>query len=175
MTLRHRLPVSFFASLLLAACAGPVPGGGAAETTLPLNRAWVDGRQVQYVTTDISDAAMAREAGVNFVPRLAQAIPAPGRPSVVERVYKFPGREQISVFQSAPLPTGGANADRSYSPLWRIVMVRWRQPAAVRELRSEEQVLAAEERGELALQITDIVANCPIVRSVDGQSLKGVR
>jgi len=162
------------ASALLAACAAPGPVG-VAETTLPLNRAWVDGRRVEYVTTDLSDAGMAREAGANFVPRLAQAIPAPGRPSIVERVYKFPGKEQISVFQSAPLPTGGANADRSYSPLWRIVMVRWRQPAAVRELRSEEEVLAAQERGELALQITDIVANCPIIRSVDGLALKGVR
>jgi len=57
--------------------------------------------------TDISDAGMAREAGANFVPRLALAIPAPGRPSLVERVYKFPGKEQISVFQSAPLPTAG--------------------------------------------------------------------
>jgi len=171
----HLLPALFLASLLLAACAGPVPGSVAAETTLPLNRAWVDGRQVQYITTDISDAGMARVAGANFVPRLALAIPAPGRPSIVERVYKFPGKEQISVFQSAPLPTGGANADRSYSPLWRIVMVRWLRPAAVRELRSEEEVLAAEERGELALQITGIVANCPITRSVDGLALKGVR
>ncbi|MDZ4076685.1 MAG: hypothetical protein U1E04_18265 [Hylemonella sp.] len=172
---RHLLPVFLAASLLLAACAGPAPGSGATQTVLPLNRAWVDGRGVEYVTTDISDAGMAREAGANFVPRLALAIPAPGRPSIVERVYKFPGKEQISVFQSAPLPTGGANADRSYSPLWRIVMVRWLQPAAVRELRSEEEVLAAQERGELALQVTDIVANCPITRSVDGLTLKGLR
>jgi hypothetical protein len=79
------------------------------------------------------------------------------------------------VFQSAPLPTGGANADRSYSPLWRMVLVRWLKPGAVRELRSEEEVLAAQERGDLALEVTDIVVNCPITRSVDGLALKGVR
>jgi hypothetical protein len=159
-------------AVLLAACATPAPG---AETTLPLRRAWVDGRPVEYVTTDISDEAMALQEGVNHVPRLAQAIPAPGRPSLVERVYKFPQGEQISVFQSAPLPTGGANADRSYSPLWRLVMVRWLKPAAARELRSEEEILAAQERGELSLELTGIVANCPITRSVDGLPLKGAR
>lgn len=76
-----------------------------------------------------------------------RAAPGPGRPSLVERVYKFPQGELISVFQSAPLPTGGANADRIYSRLWRLVMVRWLQPAAVRELRSEEEILAAQDRG----------------------------
>ena len=172
---RLLLPLFFASALLLGACAGPTPGLGAAETTLPLHRAWVEGRQVEYVTTDISDATMARQEGVNYVPRLAQAIPAPGRPSLVERVYKFVNGEQITVFQSAPLPTGGANADRSYSPLWRMVLVRWLKPAAVRELRSEEEVLAAQERGDLALEVTDIVVNCPITRSVDGLALKGVR
>ncbi len=154
----------------LAGCAA-----GPAEVRLPLHRAWVDGRQVDYVTTDISDAAMARQEGVNHVPRLALALGAPGRPSVTERVYKFVNGEQITVFQSAPLPAGGANADPNYSPLWRMVLVRWARPSSVRELRSEEQILAAQERGELALEVTDIVVNCPITRSVDGQALRGVR
>jgi len=172
---RLLLPLFFASALLLSACANPAPGQGATQTTLPLHRAWVEGRQVEYVTTDISDAGMARQEGVNHVPRLALAIPAPGRPSLVERVYKFVNGEQITVFQSAPLPTGGANVDRSYSPLWRMVLVRWLRPGAVRELRSEEEVLAAQERGDIALEVTDIVVNCPITRSVDGLALKGVR
>lgn len=174
MPRRHFLSAGLLICLLLAACAAPGPGG-VAETTLPLHRAWVDGRQVEYVTTDISDATMARREGVNHVPRLALALGAPGRPGVTERVYKFVDGEQITVFQSAPLPTGGANADPNYSPLWRMVLVRWLRPTALRELRSEEQVLAAQERGELSLEVTDIVVNCPITRSVDGLALRGVR
>lgn len=143
--------------------------------SLPLNRAWVDGRRVEYVTTDISDPAMARTLGVNWVPRLAQALPAPGRPSVVERVYKFADASQITVFQSAPSPTGAANADASYSPLWRLVLVRWKRPATAHELTSEEQILRAEEASELSLQVTDIVINCPITRSVDGRAIQGAR
>ena len=164
-----RLPGAAAALLWLAGCAS-----GPAEVRLPLHRAWVDGQQVEYVTTDISDAAMARQEGVNHVPRLALALGGPGRPSATERVYKFINGEQITVFQSAPRPAGGANADTSYSPLWRMVLVRWQGPAAVRELRSEEQVLAAQERGEVSLEVTDIVVNCPVTRSADGQALKGV-
>lgn len=164
-----RVLISVLALLGLVGCAS-----GPAEVRLPLHRAWVDGRQVEYVTTDISDAAMARQEGVNHVPRLALALGGPGRPAVTERVYKFVNGEQITVFQSAPLPTGGANADVNYSPLWRMVLVRWLRPDALRELRSEEQVLAAQERGDVALEVTGIVVNCPITRSVDGQALRGV-
>lgn len=135
----------------------------------------MEGRKVEYITTDVSDPAMARMLGVNLVPRLADTISGPGRTSVVERVYKFAGNEQISVFQSAPSPTGATNTDRGYSPLWRVVMVRWLRPSAIRELRSEEQVLAAADKGDLALDVTDIVVNCPITRSLDGLPLKGVR
>lgn len=167
--LRWRLVLCFML-LGLAGCAS-----GPAEVRLPLRQAWVDGRQVDYVTTDISDATMARMEGVNHVPRLAQALGSPGRPGVTERVYKFVNGEQITVFQSAPRPAGGANADPNYSPLWRMVLVRWLRPAALRELRSEEELLAAQERGDVSLEVTDIVVNCPVVRLADGQALRGVR
>jgi hypothetical protein len=160
---------------MLTACASPVSDGDRTEIVLPLKRAWVDGRKVAYITTDVSDAAMARKAGANFVPRLADAIPKAGQSSVLERVYQFPGGEQVSIFQSAPMPAGPANADRNYSPLWRIVMVRWHIPDRVRELKSEEELLAAEDKGEVTLNITNVVANCPVVRAVEGQALQGGR
>jgi hypothetical protein len=163
------------AAMLLAACAHPFFDVGRTETALPLARAWVDGRQVQYVSTDASDAGMAAMMGINHVPRLADAITGPGRPSILERVYKFERDAQISVFQSAPSPAGAQNRDRAYSPLWRVVMVRWLRPAAARELRSEEEVLAAADRADVALDVTNIVINCPITRSADGLPLRGVR
>lgn len=113
--------------LLISACGSLTGVGRSPVVTLPLNFAWMEGRKVEYVTTDISDSAMAHALGVNFVPRLAQALPVAGRPSAVERVYKFADDSQITVFQSAPSPTGPANADASYSPLWRMVLVRWKK------------------------------------------------
>lgn len=163
--------------LLLSGCAATARFDvGRSETVLPLSRAWVDGRLVEYVTTDISDAGMARMMGANHVPRLAEAIrPAAPGAALVERVYKFAGDTQLSIFASAPQPAGPDNADRGYSPLWRVVQVRWRHPAAARELRSEEALLAAEDRQEVSLTLTDIVVNCPVTRDVNGLALKGVR
>ena len=171
-----RLAASLCLALpLLVGCASPLFDVGKTETVLPVSRAWIDRRQVEYITTDVSDAAMAQMTGANYVPRLAQALPNAQRHSLVERVYKFTGAEQISVFQSAPKPVGAANADRDYSPLWRVVMVQWRKPDRLRELRSEEEVLAAADQDEVALDVTGIVVNCPITRAANGQALTGVR
>jgi len=170
-----RLFFGLLAALLVCACSSLPDPGGRQRVSLPLHYAWVDGRKVEYITTDISDPAMAQALGVNLVPRLAEAIPAPGRPSVLERVYKFVDDSQITVFQSAPSPTGPNNADRSYSPLWRMVLVKWNKPTQARELKTEEQILSAAESQELSIELTSIVVNCPITRSVDGKAIAGVR
>jgi len=172
---RHLLHLTgaLCAAALLAGCASAPPSapGGA----LPLRTAWFEGHDVRYVTTDVSDAAVAAEQGVNFVPRLAEALGPNGRGGLTERVYKLANFEQRPVFQSAPRPLGARNADAGYSPLWRLVLVTWTQPAQAQELRSEEAILAAEERGWVTLRLTAVVLNCPIL-AVDGQgSLAGVR
>ena len=159
---------------LLTACANSVFDVGRTEIVLPVSRAWVDGRVVEYVTTDISDLAMARMMGANHVPRLSAALGSTHGKSLVERVYKFPNEEQISVFQSAPSPVGAENQDRSYSPLWQVVLVRWANPAAARELKSEEAVLAAVDSGAVTLEATRVVLNCPIVHRGPRGALPGV-
>lgn len=173
--------LSALAAALLVGCTAfePTPPEGP-RVSLPLQQAWVDGRLVDYVTTDTSDAAMARMMGVNHVPRLAQSLPLPAadgtRPrSALERVYKFVDDVQINVFPSAPVPVGADNRDTAYSPLWLVVEVRWATGRTRRLLTDEESVLAAAERGELSLRVTDIVVNCPVVRSADGKALRGVR
>jgi len=160
---------------LLTACASPFFDVRRTETVLPLSRAWVDDQIVEYVTTDISDANMARMIGVNYAPRLAGALRSQSNQSIVERVYKFPNEEQISIFQSAPNPVGADNDDKSYSPLWQVIQVRWKNPLVIQELKSEEALLVAQERNELELENTNIVVNCPVIRSAAGHKLKGIR
>ena len=167
-----RLLCALLLPALLAACAqAPLQPG---EVVLPMQQAWVHGRRVDYVTTDISDATMAAQAGVNHAPRLADALGA-GRASLTERVYKFADGAQISVFASGPAPVGSARPDPNYSPLWRLVLVRWKAGAPARELRSEDAVLAAADAGNVELEVTGIVVNCPITRGVEGSALRGVR
>jgi len=113
--------------------------------------------------------------GINYVPRLAGAVRSQSNQSIVERVYKFPNEEQISIFQSAPNPVGAKNDDKNYSPLWQVIQVRWKKPSVIQELKSEEALLAAQEREEVELENTNIVVNCPVIRSATGHKLKGVR
>ena len=171
-----RISVLVIMTLIIAAgCRSVSHETDRTETILPVNRAWVDGAKVEYVTTDASDAAIAEMVGANYAPRLANAIPGPGEPSSLARVYVFPDGEQISIFQVGPQPAGPANTDRHYSPLWRVVMVRWQRPDRVEELKSEEELFSAEGAGDVQLEVTGVVVNCPVTRSADGRALPGVR
>ena len=166
----------------LAGCSS-APSAPSAPTApqahLPLQQAWFEDQAVLYVTTDVSDPQVARAKGANFAPLLAQALQDPagragGRTGATARVYGFVNAGQPSVFASAPGPVGADNGSRSYSPLWQLAEVRWRQADQARELRSEEAVLAAAEQGLLTVTLTRVVLNCPIV-AIQGQgALPGV-
>jgi len=151
--------------------AGSAALAQAQEVTLPLKEAWFEGQIVHYVSTDISDPGIAKKQGINYVPALADTL-KPGMP--VEKAYKFPNDEQATVLPSIPRPVGGANADATYSPLWVLVMVRWKPGVTPHTLTSEEAVLAAADKGEVELTRTKIVANWPVVRA-RGAALQGVR
>lgn len=171
----------------LTGCAAPArtaskPASG--ETiNLPLIQGWFEGRRAYYVTTDASDATMSAMMGANYVPRLANTLPpepkVPGTPSSTDRIYKFPNAEQASVLPSAPEPLGAGNASNAYSPLWQIVNVTWNPGAKVVTLRSERDVLEAEDAGRITVMPTRVVVNCPVVRIEDevlrGASLPRVR
>ena len=167
----------------LAGCSAIPPGASspriATEVSLPLVTAWFEGTLVQYVSTDTSDAAMAQAKGMNYVPLLANALGrgagAATAPSVLARIYVFPDGSQRNVLPSMPKPTGYSNADPAYSPLWELYAVAW-QPGRVRhDLRSEDALLDAAERGDVTLTATRIVANCPVVYSAQGGLLPGAR
>ena len=78
-------------ALALAGCA-QLPAGYAA---LPLQQAWFEGQRVQYISTDVNDAAMAQALGINHAPRLGDALPEeprrPGQRSALERVVRDTG------------------------------------------------------------------------------------
>ena len=120
-----------------------------------------------------ADAAIDNAA--NLVPRLANALPLsrhePNPRSVLDRIYKFAA--QPSVLPSVPQPVGAANRDAAYSPLWDVIMVHWQPGRTVRELRSVDEVLAAEDAGDVRLQPLDLVVNCPVLQ-VGRQALPGV-
>ena len=169
------------ATVLASGCAAIAPNAAGTTRTveLPLVSGWFEGQPVHYVTTDVSDAELARKMGVNFVPRLADALPPapalPGKAGVVERIYAFTNFDQGNVLPSAPVPTGPANADRAYSPLWVLVEVSWLPGTTAQTLRSEEAVLQAADKGWVKIAPTRVVVNCPVVMTAQGGALRGAR
>ena len=153
MVMKWMVPLGLVA--VLAGCvhapAPPGPGPGPGRVELPVLTGWFDGEAVLYVTTDVSHADVAAAKGANFAPRLAHALPGgppqPGRVSSVDKVYAVTNFKQPSLFAWAPRPVGPASRDASYSPLWQMVKVSWQLGRTPRELRAEEALLAAAERG----------------------------
>ena len=172
--------LAFALNALLVACAVP-PQTSVAQRALqlPLLQGWCEGEAVFYVTTDVSDAQVAREKNANYAPRLANALPPSprqsGRGSAADKVYAVMNFGQDSVFASAPDPMGHLNRYQAYSPLWQMVKVTWKPNQSGRTLRSEEEVLDAAEKGLLVLEETSVVLNCPIVHRGKRGGLPGVQ
>ncbi len=159
--------------------AAPASPSKVVTAEFPVVSGWYEGRVVQYITTDVSDKEIAKKMGVNFVPRLADAIPPlphmPGQPSSVERIYSFTNFKQGGVLPSIPEPTGADSTNKNYSPLWHMHAVTWLPGHEPRVLRSEEEVLAAADKGEVTIRETNIVINCPVIFSEQGGALPHVK
>jgi hypothetical protein len=56
-----------------------------------------------------------------------------------------------------------APGDAGYTPLWRVVMVRFADGVAPRLLRSAAEVRVARAAGEVTLRQTNVVVNCPVL------------
>lgn len=167
---------------LVACGTTSAPTGTHEKAHLPLLRGWFEGQEVLYITTDVSDADMARAKHANYAPLLAYALPdaqtpepsATRRPGATDRVYGTTNFKQASVFASAPRPVGPANTYTAYSPLWQLVQVTWVDAMQARTLRSEEEVLEAQDKGLVTLQETRVVLNCPIIHRGRLGALPGV-
>jgi len=164
--------------LLIAACCPAAQAlkpstvtsneNSSATVELPLLSGWYDGDVVFYITTDVSQQEMARAAGANYVPRLRHALrpPEPGRPTALDRVYKFTNFQQGSVFPSAPQSgAADASADADYTPFWVVYQVTWLPGTTPHLLRSEQEIDDAEQNRQVRIAATDVVVNCPILFS----------
>lgn len=155
-------------ALLLSACTSASKNQ---QVSFPVLKAWYEGKDVLYVTTDVSDREMAKAMNANYAPRLRDAIPRYPKPpqvkTVLERVYAFPNKEQDrTVFPSAPEPLGYLSENSAYSPLWIMYAVVWKDPSQAYDLKSEEAIFVAEDQGLVTIERTDIVVNCPVISFV---------
>ncbi len=184
---RQLLAVGGLAAAVSACTSLPTaqgPGSAGLMLTLPLLRGWFEGVEVLYITTDVSHADVAQAKDATFAPRLATALPSavpqtaggpPARSASVDKVYAVTNFEQGSIFASAPSPVGPASRDTAYTPLWQMVKLTWRAGHTARLLKSQEEVLAAAEAGQLEQEPTPVVLNCPIVQRGGTGGLPGMQ
>jgi hypothetical protein len=153
---------------LLAACA---PKEEMPTALLPAGKAFAEGKEIFFVHTEASDESVAKllsdmmTSPVLYVPALANT-PA----EVLANVYVFdnglegmgPFGFQADVFDNPPGTAG-------YSPLRRINVVTWVDPAQARMFTSVAEILSAVDAGEVTIAQPGVVVNMPFVVWDGGQ------
>lgn len=160
------LRFSLFAILLAVALAACAPAAEQIPTAvLPAGKAFAEGKEIYFVHTEASDPDIAAllsdmmPSPVLYVPSLAQ-IPA----EILANVYVFdngiegmgPLGFQKDVFDNPPGSDG-------YTPLRRLSVVTWSDPAKARMLTSVADIQAAEAAGEVTIAQPGVVINMPFV------------
>lgn len=157
-------------ALIVAACA-PQTAEEMPKAELPAGKAWADGKEIFFVHTETSDADVAQlltdmmTSPVLHVPSLAD-VPAES----LADVYVFdnglegmgPFGFQADVFDNPPGTDG-------YSPLRRVNVVTWADPANARLLTSEAEIMSAKDAGEVTIAQPGVVVNMPFVVWDGGQ------
>lgn len=139
--------------------------------TIPLTMGYVDGNAVYYISTEASAKEVADHLTelsgfrVTFAPSL-QNTP---KESLAD-IYAFTnGIEGSGAFGFQPQVADSQPPDSDYSPLWSVHAVTWNDDSTPRELKSEEDIMAAKNNGELTIEETGVIVNCPFVQWKDGQ------
>lgn len=139
---------------------------------LPAIDAYHDGEVVWFIHTESSDEMMAKMLTemVDY-PTLHAAALGDIAPEKAAKIYVFtngvdrsdakpwgggPFHYQIDVFDSVPGEVG-------YSPLRNPHKVTWAEQAQPRVLKTEQEILEAEQKGELTIEPTKMIVNAPIV------------
>jgi hypothetical protein len=136
-------------------------------------KGYQNGNEIFFIATDASDnqtaAAITNQTGfkVNVSPVLTKT-----PESDLNQAYGFtngiPGAGpfgfQLPVVETKP-------GEQGYSPLWKLNLVEWNQNASPKELKSVQEIMAAQQNGTLAVKKTDVIVNHPVIKW-DGGSLK---
>jgi hypothetical protein len=126
--------------------------GAFGSVTMTMHPGFFDGGDAWFIRTDASDADFAREHGLVYVPKLANALQAMG---AYGHIYLFEGgsADQRPVVNLIP-------GDTTYTPAFRVHNVTVEGDTL---LDSEAAVLAADEDGSATIEQTDIIVNFPLV------------
>jgi hypothetical protein len=141
--------------------------------SLFLARGYVNGKIAFFIATDASDnqtaASITKNPGfkVNFAPALALSLE-----STRQQGYEFINGVRGEGSLGFQLPVASAlPGDKNYTPLVQLNFVKWNSNSSTstvvaRELKSVNEIMAAQKNSELTIAKTNIVINSPAVRSI---------
>jgi hypothetical protein len=133
--------------------------------TIPVEKGYVNGNISYFISTDASEQMIVSSVtnttkfDVNYAPTLADT-PEISR----QQGYVFVnGVEGNGTFDhQLPIATASADDD-GYSPLFEINYVLWNNGSQPKILKSAQEVLDAQAKGEVTIKKSNIVINSPAV------------
>jgi len=137
---------------------------------IPISKGYIDGNIAYFIATDASDkhavSSITNNTGfpVNYAPLLnniSESIRGQGYVFLNGVQGEAPGGFQLPVANAVP-------GDKDYSPLWQTNFVKWNDNATARELKSVEEIMNAQQNGELRITETNIIVNSPAIKWQDG-------
>ena len=133
---------------------------------IPLTMGYADGNSVYYISTEASEKDVADHLTelsgfrVAFTPSL-QNTPKDS----LANIYAFTnGIKGSGAFGYQPQVADSQPMDSDYSPLWLVHAVTWNDNLTPRELKSEESIMEARDKGEITIEDTGVIVNCPFVQ-----------
>ena len=128
-------------------------------------KGYVDGVVVSYIVTDTSDnktaTSITESQGhtINFAPLLA-SVPN----QYLQQGYDFLNGIRGEGPFGFQLPVGTAlPGDNDYSPLIHLNFVNWTDASKAKILKSTEEIVQAQQNGEVQVTASGIIINNPAV------------
>jgi hypothetical protein len=140
-------------------------GMGADAPVVPAVRGYAEGDEILFLHTEASDSDIAETlTEMMGSPVLVVAELAEATDSMTANVYVFTnGIEGMGPLGFQPDVFDSPAGTEGYSPLRAVNLVTWQDAASARELTSADEVLEAEQQGELTIEQPDVVVNMPMV------------
>ncbi len=172
---KHKLKITFAIFSVAMLFSGTAFSANAvmqdlSDTSIPLDiplvMGYADGNEVFYITTEASHEEVANHLTdllgftVVYAPALKNT-PKDALANIYEFTNGVPGPGPVG-FQ--PNVADSQPGDPEYSPAWAVQHVTWTDESAARELTSEDEILAAQDAGELTIEETGVVVNCPFIQ-----------
>ena len=134
--------------------------------TFIAHRGWgPDGRTIYYIVTDATPSGPAGMMGVTNAPTSASLLANSAAVDLFQFMNGIKGSGpmgfQAGIAASAP-------GDSNYSPMWRIFMIGWDDPASAALLENKGDIDFYNQEGKISVNLArpmdaDHIVNCPFI------------